>query len=932
MPRPTVRLLGGPTLFDPAGLPIAGGPAQRHRVALLAQLAVAFPGSITRDRLIGLLWPDRGTTAARNLLNVSLAVLRQAFGSELIVTVGDDLRLNAGVIDVDVHDFERALDEARLEDALRVYRGAFLEGFFLDDSVEFERWVESQRIRLARRYVDALSVLAERTETNGELHRAIGWWRALAHAEPTSPEAVLRLFDALVAVGDVTGALAAEETHSAHMRAEVGIEPDPRVLARAQALRISLVRPERAALPRVAPMPPGEPAAPAAVKPRAITRSRLVAAAACIMLGGVGAAWVRSRPPHRAGDPDLIAAIIPVAGRGSGANDELAAEFDDLLALNLDQVDGVRIASAARSTLLRDVGVPPAQVARELHASVAITGRLITDSATMTVTLSLTDSTGQLLGTVSATEPHRADLLSALVDGASVQVMRLLWGRRWLVPEPRIAAISTTSMPALRAFLQGERDFRVSHWDSAGIHYQDAVDLDSTFALAYFRLGEVDGWRARVTATTIAEHLQRALRLIDRLPPREAMLLRYRMLFATYDVRAVAAATELAARYPDDADAQLALADVWWHVGIIAPHSLDSLVMQWHRAIATDPVSVRPILHPIDLAQALHLRSWYDSLVALQAARGGEPLTPRQRAESLALWSPLRVVRDSLLAHAHDMAPRGVHPVSYYAGVALLGRCVAGASCGDTVVTTLTALAHNPEMAGFTLDLDELRGNLRAIGWEMGATPPLDLARRLVTLSGIDPRAGEFAAVVSQRLNRDSDDSWRSRIALAQLALIQRDTLGAHRALETATTILRGDSSTWGPFSGVYSPPLTRAMAGWIRIAAGDTAVGIRLMDSSIQAAGFVSEALQEGQAMSSELAITMAAYAPTRAEGITRLRWITTLSDANKPEMRWYLARALDANGDTAAARSEYRQFATLWRDADPELQGVVTEARRRW
>jgi DNA-binding SARP family transcriptional activator len=903
---------------------MAGAPAQRHRVALLAQLAVAFPGTISRDRVIGLLWPDRGTAAARNLLNVSLAVLRQAFGSELIITAGDDLRLDAGVIDIDLHEFERAIDEERLEDALRVYRGAFLEGFFLDDSVEFERWVESQRIRLARRYVDALTVLAERTEKTGDVHRAVGWWRALAHAEPTSPEAVLRLFDALVAVGDVSGALAAEETHSAHMRAEVGIEPDPRILARAQALRMSLVRPGRPeAMPRVAPMPSGQPA-PAAVGVRRLTRPRLVAAAALLILAGGGAVWVRSRPVHRAGDPDLVAAIIPVAGGAGGTNDELAAGFDDLLALNLDQVDGVRIASAARSTLLRDVGVPPAQVARALHASVAITGRLIADSATMTVTLSLTDSTGQLLGTVSATEPRRADLLSALVDGASVQVMRLLWGRRWQVPAPRVAAISTTSMPALRAFLAGERQFRISHWDSAATHYQDAADLDSTFALAYFRLGEVDGWRSKVTGTTIAEHLQHAVRLIDRLPPREAMLLRYRVLFAHYDVRAVAAAADLAARYPDDADAQLALADVWWHVGIIAPPSPDALVMQWHRAVATDPVSLRPLVHSIEIAQALHRGSWYDSLVVLQSARGGDPLTTRQRAESLALWSPLATVRDSLLAHRHDVAARGAHPLAYYGGAALLGRCAADAACGDTGVTTLTAL-------GFTLDLDELRGTLAGLAGEVNGDEPFNLTRRLVTLAGVDARAADIAAALTRRFTRDSEQSWRSRIALAELALVRRDTVAAHRALDAAAMILRGDSSTWGPFGGIYSPPLTRAMTGWIRIVAGDTATGIRVMDSSIQAAGFVSEAHQEGQAMSNELAIAMAAFGPTRADGITRLRWITAISDGNRPELHWYLARALDAGGDTNAASAEYRLFATLWHDADAVLQPLVTEARQR-
>ena len=53
----------------------------------------------------------------------------------------------------------------------------------------------------------------------------------------------------------------------------------------------------------------------------------------------------------------------------------------------------------------------------------------------------------------------------------------------------------TTSLTALKAYLQGEQFYRAALWDSAQTHFEHALVFDSTFALAYHRLAAVRRWR-----------------------------------------------------------------------------------------------------------------------------------------------------------------------------------------------------------------------------------------------------------------------------------------------------------------------------------------------------------------------------------------------------------------------------------------------------
>jgi DNA-binding SARP family transcriptional activator/tetratricopeptide (TPR) repeat protein len=226
----TLRLLGGAALSGPDG-PVRGRAAQRQRLALLAQLAGAQPYGVSRDKLIAYFWPEAETDRARRLLSASVYVLRQALGDAAIVAAGDEMALDSDVVRSDVGDFEAALDAGELESAVSLYRGPFLDGFFLRDADEFERWAEAERIRLAHRYAGALERLARDATARGDTDGAVNWWRALTASDPLSSRAALGLMEALAAAGDSAGALQHARGHERLVQEELGSPPDPNIVA-----------------------------------------------------------------------------------------------------------------------------------------------------------------------------------------------------------------------------------------------------------------------------------------------------------------------------------------------------------------------------------------------------------------------------------------------------------------------------------------------------------------------------------------------------------------------------------------------------------------------------------------------------------------------------------------------------------------------------
>jgi Tol biopolymer transport system component len=112
-----------------------------------------------------------------------------------------------------------------LEQAVDLYQGEFLEGFFVGDSVAFEEWALLRREQLGRQIRSALHRLAAMHEQRGEYERALPYaWRQV-ELDPWQGRARRQLMRLLALSGQRAAALAQYEAFRRALAEELGVEP-----------------------------------------------------------------------------------------------------------------------------------------------------------------------------------------------------------------------------------------------------------------------------------------------------------------------------------------------------------------------------------------------------------------------------------------------------------------------------------------------------------------------------------------------------------------------------------------------------------------------------------------------------------------------------------------------------------------------------------
>lgn len=214
--------------------------SRRRALGLLALVAAATKDGVSRDYAMALLWPELDSMNARNNLKQTVFAIRHALGVDVFDRTTSNLRLDRAVIAVDLHHFERALAVGAHDDAIADYTGPFLEGFFLPDLREFERWIERVRQRVALGYARALETLAVQARLRGDLSAAVHWYRRLVEHDPVSTTSMLGLISTLTDAHEPLEALESYRLHRKLLREEFDAEPDPKVRLAAERVRQSL--------------------------------------------------------------------------------------------------------------------------------------------------------------------------------------------------------------------------------------------------------------------------------------------------------------------------------------------------------------------------------------------------------------------------------------------------------------------------------------------------------------------------------------------------------------------------------------------------------------------------------------------------------------------------------------------------------------------
>ncbi len=500
----------------------AGLSHQRRRLALLALLAASGERGVSRDQLLAYLWPESPAANARHSLEQLLHALRRALGESVFSGV-NPVYLNSEVVASDVSDFEGALARGALAEAVALYDGPFLSGFYLEDAPEFERWTSTERARLADRYTEALGRLAVDAESAGDHAAAVRWRRRIADADPVSSRSALALMRALAAAGDKTSALQHARIYEALVQQELDSAADPSIAKYAAALRsggdqtapsevlpITSVPLDRLAaeLPPLAAPVSTESALPTVEEARveeqrseeAIAGRRNYWWPVGIFLGVTILLVAMLSGRHRENGPTLdLNKIVIVPFRTSGVDSSvkyLGEGVVDLIAPMLTGEGGpiavdsrTAISTWNRVTHGREGTAEDARhVARELGAGLVLTGAVVEVGGRLTITGNIiSGNAGETRPLSSVTAP--IDSVDTLLDRFVGQLLT----RRSGVPETSVSAVTSQSLPAIRAYLNGRAAYRRADEGKAIESFTRALDIDSTFALAALDLAVATG-------------------------------------------------------------------------------------------------------------------------------------------------------------------------------------------------------------------------------------------------------------------------------------------------------------------------------------------------------------------------------------------------------------------------------------------------------
>jgi predicted ATPase/DNA-binding SARP family transcriptional activator/Flp pilus assembly protein TadD len=259
----TINVLGTfQVLLD--GIPVQSFESDKVR-ALLAYLTVEADHPHPRAALIGLLWPDCTEETARHNFRQALFNLRLALGDHTakppyLLISRSSIQLNPeSDHSIDIAQFNeifnawakrRGQSDAgesillKLQEMVDLYRGEFLQHFYVGDSTEFEDWMVIQREMTRQRIMDALVYLSNEHAWLGEYESARRYAARQLELDPWREEAHCQLMRVLALDGQRSAALAQYENCKKVLVEEFGVEPSAETRDLYEQIRQSTLKPK----------------------------------------------------------------------------------------------------------------------------------------------------------------------------------------------------------------------------------------------------------------------------------------------------------------------------------------------------------------------------------------------------------------------------------------------------------------------------------------------------------------------------------------------------------------------------------------------------------------------------------------------------------------------------------------------------------------
>ena len=500
--RPLIRLriLGPVGLCDGHGEPVDAVLAQPRRLGLLAYLTVASHcGFVRRDQALGMFWPEHDAEHARAALSRAIYYLRRALGDDTVLSRGaDEIAVSGDRVWCDAIALRAALDEGRFDEAVGLYRGELLDGFFVSDAAGFERWVDDERRRLARDVSSAAWSLARDAELAGKHLVAARLCQWAVDRSPLDEAGVQRLVAALDRIGDRAGAVIAYDRFARRLAADLELQPAPETRA--------LIAAIRARESAVAPPPLREIAeratthdagggvydgpvtriGPSATRLRERTRRRRVGVGVTAVLATSGVVALATFPSPRP-DPHRVAVVSLSASPAGFARDSLTERTGNAIRDVLVQTGLLDVALTTPSGDGSGVDEPDVRrVVRQTHAGFLVVASVHGARDSVSAEARIIESAGNRVRWVV---PRTVSVASRAAQPLDTIAQRVA-GALAALTDPRFGSwmpIAATTPPMFRAFQEFDRatDLKLRNRPGEALsHYEAAAALDPTFTWA----------------------------------------------------------------------------------------------------------------------------------------------------------------------------------------------------------------------------------------------------------------------------------------------------------------------------------------------------------------------------------------------------------------------------------------------------------------
>jgi tetratricopeptide (TPR) repeat protein len=666
-------------------------------------------------------------------------------------------------------------------------------------------------------------------------------------------------------------------------------------------------------------------------------------AAGVLVATALGVRYARTGLTSRVGASTV--AVLPFAPTGPTSIEYLSAGMVNLLSTTLDgagdlhTADPRAVLAAASHVAPTALGVDGArQIANQLGANLFVLGSLVDVGGRLRMSAALYgDQSSEPLARASA-DGDTSDVFG-LVDRLGAQ---LLVGRRQ-GPSSRItqlAAVTTRSLPALKAYLEGETAMRVNAFETAEDAFRRAIAADSGFALAYFRLGKAEEWLTHAEESTRAA--EQAVAHADRLSSHDKQLLAAMLTERHGDPdEAERMLRALLTTYPDDYEAWWQLGEILFHHAPVVGRPLGDAELPFRRVLALDATSEPALVHLARIMASEHRREATDSLV-------GRSLEISPRASRSFEMRVLRASVDGDSTQLATLIPELTHIEDFEAWLPGWSALLYGHDFA-TARMVFAQLADDPARPAYVraravsmlAALDVLHGRFA------------DAQSRLVQVAPLSTAwSYEYRGLIAV-LPYPSPDTGRARMRA------MRDTLERWDA--AATPVVPPSASTFSSMNGLH--PLVREyLIGMLDVSLGDTAGAARAAHAmSALPSASANPALTQSLAnavLAPKAVLPVIEYyqwllaSAFRAEARERYRWAQVMAaqgqdtvairwygsfEASAPDDMFFLApshleraRLYARHGQKSQAQEQYRAFLSLWSNCDPALKPIVAQAER--